>query len=102
MASKDGRRLLRVMYPTCALPGCGVRVDKTQIHHVTYYGTPGGRTDIDDQVPICNPEHHDIHSGQYALSIDEDRQLTITHPDGTTMTTGHHSGSPAEAATRVE
>ena len=88
LASKDQRRLLRVMYPTCAMPGCEVPFAKTQIHHITYFGSRNGRTDIDDEVPICNPEHHNLHKGQFALGIDEYRNLTVTMPDGTTMTTG--------------
>jgi hypothetical protein len=88
LASRDQRRILRVMYPTCAIPGCNVPFDKTQIHHITNYATPNGRTDIDDEIPICHTDHdHTHHRGQH-LALDQYRNLTITQPDGTTMTTG--------------
>ncbi|MGZ4701055.1 MAG: DUF222 domain-containing protein [Ilumatobacteraceae bacterium] len=88
LASRDQRRILRVMYPTCALPGCTVPFDKTEIHHIDWFGPDNGKTDIDDLAPICHTDHRHIHERRIAVSIDRQRNLTVTYPDGTTMTTG--------------
>ncbi|MGE0139110.1 MAG: HNH endonuclease signature motif containing protein, partial [Ilumatobacteraceae bacterium] len=47
-----------------------------------------GPTDIDNLVPICKHHHDLIHDNGWKLSLSPDRRLTITYPDGTTMTTG--------------
>ena len=57
LASRDQRRILRVMYPTCARPGCDVPFDKTEIHHIDWYGQDHGKTDIDDLAPLCHADH---------------------------------------------
>ncbi|MGZ4806726.1 MAG: DUF222 domain-containing protein, partial [Ilumatobacteraceae bacterium] len=88
LASRDQRRILRVMYPTCALPGCTVPFDKTEIHHIDWFGPDNGKTDIDDLAPICHTDHRHIHERRIAVSIDRQRNLTVTYPDGTIMTTG--------------
>ncbi|MGZ4738297.1 MAG: DUF222 domain-containing protein [Ilumatobacteraceae bacterium] len=88
LASRDQRRILRVMYPTCALPGCTVPFDKTEIHHIDWFGPDHGKTDIDDLAPICHTDHRHIHERRIAVSIDRQRNLTVTYPDGTTMTSG--------------
>jgi hypothetical protein len=88
LASRDQRRILRVMYPTCALPGCTVPFDKTEIHHLDWFGPDNGKTNIDDLAPICHTDHRHIHERRIAVSIDRQRNLTLTYPDGTTMTTG--------------
>jgi hypothetical protein len=88
LASRDQRRILRVMYPTCALPGCTVPFDKTEIHHIDWFGPDNGKTDIDDLAPICHTDHRRIHERRVAVSIDRQRNMTLTYPDGTTMTTG--------------
>ncbi|HEX2782157.1 MAG TPA: DUF222 domain-containing protein [Ilumatobacteraceae bacterium] len=88
LASRDQRRILRVMYPTCAIPGCVVPFDNTEIHHIDWYGQDNGRTDIDDLAPLCHTDHRHIHERRFALSIDRQRNLTVKYPDGTTTTTG--------------
>ncbi|MGZ4792278.1 MAG: DUF222 domain-containing protein [Ilumatobacteraceae bacterium] len=88
LASRDQRRILRVMYPTCALPGCTVPFDKTEIHHIDWFGPDNGKTDIDELAPICHTDHRHIHERRIAVSIDRQRNLTVTYPDGTTMTSG--------------
>ena len=41
--------------PTCAMPGCQVPFDKTEIHHIDWFGPANGRTDIDDLAPSATP-----------------------------------------------
>ena len=88
LASRDQRRILRVMYPSCAIPGCVVPFEKTEIHHIDWYGHDNGRTDVDVLAPLCHTDHRQIHERRFALSIDRQRNLTLQYPDGTTMTTG--------------
>jgi hypothetical protein len=83
LATPAQRRALRAMYATCAIPGCCVAFDDTRMHHVTYW-TDGGRTDLDNFVPVCHRHHHLVHEGGWKLHLAADRVLTITLPDGTT------------------
>ncbi len=76
------------MYRRCAIPGCSVGFDKCQIHHLQWWGRDHGHTDIDVMLPLCHKHHHHAHEGGWQLALDPHRNLTITYPDGTTMTTG--------------
>jgi hypothetical protein len=88
IANRAQRRALRAMYRGCAIPGCKARWDQVEIHHITWFGQ-GGNTDIDLLIPLCrHVHHHHVHEGGWKLALDASRNLTITYPDGTTMTTG--------------
>jgi hypothetical protein len=39
-------------------------------------------------LPTCTKHHHLVHEGGWKLALDPRRNLTITYPDGTIMTTG--------------
>ena len=86
-ANREQRRALRAMYRCCAIPGCGVGFDNCQIHHLRWFRNLG-KTDISNLLPVCNKHHHLVHEGGWQLALDERRNLTVTHPDGTIMTTG--------------
>jgi hypothetical protein len=79
--------VLRALYPRCGIPGCDVRFNLLQFHHVIPW-SQGGRTDLDNILPICTHNHDDIHKKRWNLTLTPQRQLTIRYPDGTTMTTG--------------
>jgi hypothetical protein len=64
-----------------------VSFDYCAIHHLTWYRHQG-KTDIDNLLPICTKHHHLAHEGGWKLALDTHRNLTITYPDSTTMTTG--------------
>lgn len=87
VANREQRRALRAMYRRCAVPGCCVAFDNCQIHHVTWFRNLG-RTDIDNLLPLCHKHHHLAHEGGWNLVLDARRNLTITYPDGSIMTTG--------------
>jgi hypothetical protein len=82
LANRAQRRVLRVLYRTCA--ACEVPFEHTQIHHITWYGLQQGLTDIDNLVPLCRWHHHLVHEGRWQLQLATDRTLTITRPDGET------------------
>jgi hypothetical protein len=87
VANRHQRRALRVMYRRCAIPGCDVGFDRCQIHHLHWF-RHGGTTDIDNLAPLCDKHHHLVHEGNWQLNLDTHRNLTITYPNGTIMTTG--------------
>jgi Domain of unknown function (DUF222)/HNH endonuclease len=80
-ANRQQRRLLRAMYRTCAIEGCGMLFDRCEIHHVVWIEN-GGPTDIDNLVPICSRHHHLVHEGGWRLLIDKARTITLIRPDG--------------------
>ena len=86
IANRAQRRALRAMYRHCAIPGCTITYDNCHIHHLHWYRNHGN-TDIDNLAPLCNKHHHLAHEGGWNLTTDTQRNLTITYPDGTTMTT---------------
>ena len=87
LASRAQRRALRALYPTCAVPGCGVAYEFTKPHHVHHW-EHGGPTDLHNLIPFCNQHHHCAHEGGWKITLQPNRTLTITRPDGTILTTG--------------
>jgi hypothetical protein len=87
LANAAQRRALRALYSTCAVPGCAARFDRCSIHHVTWF-RHGGATDLDNLLPLCSKHHHAVHDDGWELRLGADRSLTITLPDGHTMSTG--------------
>ena len=76
------------MYPTCAVPGCGVPFSGCDIHHVHPW-EEGGNTDLGELLPVCWRHHDAVHRGGWRLTLDPvTRFLTITKPDGSVMTHG--------------
>ncbi len=88
LASRSQSRALRAPHPSCAVPGCCVAFEFTKPHHVHYW-EHGGPTDLDNLVPFCSKHHHHAaHEGGWRLTLQPDRTLTVTFPDGTILTTG--------------
>ncbi len=75
------------MYGGCGIPGCSMAFDRCQIHHLKWFRN-NGLTDINNLLPLCNKHHHLVHEGGWHLSLDSRRDLTVTFPDGSIMTTG--------------
>ena len=69
LATANQRRALEAVHPTCAIPDCDVPFHRCQIHHIEYWEN-GGRTDLDNQVPLCTRHHHAAHEGGWKLSLD--------------------------------
>ncbi len=87
LANRAQRRALRALYPTCAIPGCAVRYEFCKLHHVIWWDH-GGPTDLANLLPVCERHHHAIHDLGWLLTLQLDRTLTITHPNGAIQTTG--------------
>lgn len=84
VASPAQRRVLRALYATCAVPGCAVRVGECTAHHVVWW-RHGGRTDLDNLLPVCWRHHHDLHEGGWAAVLHPGRRLVITLPSGAVL-----------------
>lgn len=80
LASRQQRRALEVMHPTCAVPSCSVPVAQCQPHHIDYWNS-GGPTDLDNLVPLCDQHHRCVHEGGWRLALrPSDRRVTVTLP----------------------
>jgi Domain of unknown function (DUF222) len=86
LANRAQRRALRVLYPTCAVPGCCVQYEFTEPHHLKFW-RDGGKTDLVNLLPLCS-RHHDLAHKGWVFKLAPNRELTIALPDGQTMTTG--------------
>ena len=70
-----------------AIPGCTVPYDRSKLHHVIWW-RHGGRTDLDNLVPVCSHHHSKIHDGGWEIALGPNRELTVRFPDGTVHNTG--------------
>jgi hypothetical protein len=87
LANRAQRRALRSLYATCAIPGCTVAFANCKLHHVIWW-RHGGRTDLDNLLPVCAHHHSKIHHDGWIIELGPDRHLTLRFPDGTIRTTG--------------
>ena len=83
VATAAQRVALRAMYRSCGHPGCTVRFDDCQIHHVIEWVAHHGPTNLDNLLPLCSQHHHLVHEGGWQLTLSPDRTITLTRPDGT-------------------
>ncbi|NCZ70571.1 MAG: HNH endonuclease, partial [Actinobacteria bacterium] len=78
LATIHQRRALEAIHTTCAIPDCDVPYHRCQIHHIDYWEN-GGRTDMSNQLPLCNKHHHAVHEGGWTLTLDlATRAVTFT------------------------
>lgn len=87
LANRAQRRALRGLYSCCAIPGCTVRFDRCNLHHVTWWRN-GGRTDLSNLLPVCSKHHSKIHNNAWTVALGPNRELTLILPDGQVMTNG--------------
>jgi hypothetical protein len=87
LASAAQRRALAVMHATCVMPGCTVPFDQCRVHHIDPWHD-GGRTDLDQLVPVCERDHHRLHEGGWTIKLRADRTITLTRPDGVVVYDG--------------
>ena len=81
-ASRAQRRLLAAMYATCAHPHCQVAFSQCRIHHIIWW-TRGGKTVLNNLLPLCETHHHQVHEGGWNLTINPERAVSWWKPDGT-------------------
>ncbi len=94
LANRAQRRALRGLYRGCAVPGCTVGYDRCRLHHIVWW-RHGGRTDLDNLLPVCSTHHTNIHHDGWTIELGSRRELTITLADGRVMNTGPPKRSAA-------
>ena len=87
LANRAQRRALRGLYRSCAIPGCTVGYDRCKLHHIIWW-RHGGRTDLDNLIPVCSHHPHKIHGAGWNIELGANRELTLTLPDGRIHNTG--------------
>ncbi len=81
-ATAAQRKALRAMHRTCAHPGCRTVVDDCKMHHIEFF-RHGGKTAVDNMLPLCERHHHLVHEGGWQLTMTSGRVATWRRPDGT-------------------
>ncbi len=79
---------IKAVHSRCGWYGCTAPIGWCQAHHILEW-EHGGRTDLDNLVPLCSQHHHRVHEGQWHIKLLPDRTLEIFRPDGT-----HHATTP--------
>jgi hypothetical protein len=87
LANSAQRRALRALYSTCAIPGCATKYDRCKLHHIVWW-RHGGRTDLDNLLPVCSAHHANIHHDGWTVTLGSHRELTVTTPEGAVRNTG--------------
>jgi hypothetical protein len=82
LASRAQRRALRARHRTCVVPGCTVRFDDCEVHHVMWW-RHGGRTDLSNLAPLCIRHHQRVHEHGWRLVADSRGGHRVVLPDGT-------------------
>jgi hypothetical protein len=78
LATYRQRLLLRTVHPCCAVEGCDIPFDDCEIHHLHPW-EQGGRTDLDNLVPLCRYHHTWVHDldGNVTMELLPDRTLRL-------------------------
>ncbi len=87
LANRAQRRALRALYRCCAIPGCSTAYDRCKLHHLIWW-RHGGRTDLDNLLPVCAIHHAKIHNDGWVVELGPNRELTLNLPDGQIQSTG--------------
>lgn len=69
LATPAQRVALRAMYRECAAQGCDRPFDWCELHHLHPW-EHGGRTDLDNLVPLCSRHHHQVHAKSWRVVRD--------------------------------
>jgi len=94
LANHAQRRALAGLYSTCAVPNCGAHYDRCRLHHLRHW-EHGGRTDLENLLPVCQHHHTLLHEHDWAIALGPNRELTIRLPNGQDLRTGPpRRGSP--------
>ena len=87
LANRPQRRALRALYRCCAIPGCSTAYDRCKLHHLIWW-RHGGRTDLDNLLPVCAVHHAKIHNDGWIVEVGPNRELRLSLPDGRIQSTG--------------
>ena len=65
--SRSQRRALALIHDTCAVAGCTRPFAWCEIHHHLLSWANGGRTDLDNGLPLCGHHHRRAHDSLFDL-----------------------------------
>ena len=71
------RRALSLAHDTCAVAGCERPFAWCEIHHHLLAWSRGGRTDIENGLPLCGHHHRRAHDGRFDLRRRPDGEWTF-------------------------
>jgi uncharacterized protein DUF222/HNH endonuclease len=74
---KTQRRALALRYDSCAVAGCGRPFAWCEIHHHRLSWARGGRTDLDNGLPLCGHHHRRAHDTGFDLRRRPDGEWTF-------------------------
>ena len=69
----------------CRFPGC-TNATFVNPHHIMWWTSHHGATDLINLALLCEHHHHLIHSKQWTMSGDANERLTFVGPSGRSMT----------------
>ena len=96
--SDEQRKALEARDGGCVFPGCGLRPDWCDAHHIAQWWRDLGTTDIKHMVFLCRHHHGVIHRKGWNLRIGHDGWCWITTPSGINLWCQRHgtirSGAP--------
>jgi hypothetical protein len=84
LAKRRQRHALKVIFRTCAFPGCTVPFRFCEIHHLHWWSR-GGDTDLALLAPYCWTHHHFLHEGGFTVNRHtgtDGSRLIHRRPDG--------------------
>jgi hypothetical protein len=93
-AGRAQRRMLAAMYASCAHPYCTIPFSQCRIHHIVWW-TKGGRTVVENLLPVCEEHHHLVHEGGWKLAVDAGRRVTWIKPNGAVWLTDTGPNRPS-------
>jgi hypothetical protein len=88
--TKELRRAVLARDGHCRWPGCTLRAEWCEVHHVRWY-SHGGVTSLANALTLCTFHHHEVHRHDIAITTTAaGTRFTRSHgtPIGTSMPTG--------------
>ena len=86
------RALFAMGIRMCAVPGCGMPLRYTELHHIAWWDRDDGPTDLVNCAPYCSFHHHEIHRLDIRISRRPNGSFEHRHPDGR-----RYGGAPPDA-----
>jgi hypothetical protein len=89
------RALFAMGIRTCAVPGCGMPLRYTELHHIAWWDRDDGPSSLTNCAPYCSFHHHEIHRLDIRITRHQGGTFEHRHPDGRPYGGAPPGGSPA-------
>jgi len=76
------RALFAMGIRMCAIPGCGMPLRYTELHHIAWWDRDDGPTNLVNCAPYCSFHHHEIHRLDIRITRLANGLFEHRHPDG--------------------